>query len=271
MTAKNICSLWLFAAAMTLLAGCGTTEVASHWRSRDLDFSGSGIGLPASPSTFDDKRISGAIFNDSEYIYIGLRTTNREMQRLVLREGITWWFDREGKGKKSFGVHYPVAATGGKPPDGGEERDGAPPPMERPMNREDPVKAPTELELFTGENEHQRMSILATGGIEAGFRMQRDTLVYELRVPLTAGQTHPFGIGVSRGALIGLGAVTSAIRGASDLPIDHQEKEGEPEGGFGGRRSGGGGGRPRTGSRPDVGPRGEQLNLWIKVRLAAGQ
>jgi len=45
------------------------------------------------------------------------------------------------------------------------------------------AKSPTELELFTGENEHRRMSILATGGIEAGFHRERDTLVYELRVP----------------------------------------------------------------------------------------
>jgi hypothetical protein len=261
----------LFAAPLALLAGCGTTEIASHWRSRDPGFSESGAGWPASPSTFDDKRISGAISNDSEYIYIRFRTTNRDMQRLVLREGITWWFDREGGGKKLFGIRYPVAAPGQRPPDGTDEREGAPPLMERPMDREEPVKAPTELELFTGENEHQRMSILATGGIEAGFHRQRDTLVYELRVPLTAGQAHPFGIGVSRGALIGLGAVTSAIRGTSDPPVDRQEPEGEPEGGFGGRRSGGGGGRPRGGTRPDAGPRSEQLNLWIKVRLAAGQ
>jgi hypothetical protein len=269
MTWKSICAHLFSAAAMMLLAGCGTTEIASRWRGIDPDTSRPGAG--GSASIFDDRRLSGSIFNDGEYVYIVLRTNNRELQQFVLREGITWWFDREGKGKKSFGIHYPVAATGGKPPDGGEERDGAPPPMERPMNREDPVKAPTELELFTGENEHQRMSILATGGIEAGFHMQRDTLVYELRVPLTAGQTHPFGIGVSRGAVIGLGAVTSTVRGATDLPVDRQGTEGEPEGGFGGRRSGGGsGGRARGGSNQAAGPQTGQLNLWMRVRLAPG-
>ncbi|HEX7573609.1 MAG TPA: hypothetical protein VF514_10985 [Bacteroidota bacterium] len=269
MTGKNRGAQGLYAAAMMLLAGCGTTEFASHWRSSDPDFYGPGAGWAT--STFDDRRLSGTVFNDSEYVYIGLRTNNRELQRLVLHEGITWWFDREGGGKRSFGVHYPAPAPGQRPQEGPEERDAAPPSLERPMDREESIRAPAELELFTGENEHQRMSILATGGIDAKFHKERDTLVYELRVPLAAGATHPFGIGVSRGAVIGLGAVASSLRGAADLPLDRQEKEGEPEGGFGSRRSGGGGGRARGGSRPEGGPRTEQLNLWMRVRLASGR
>jgi hypothetical protein len=265
MGGKNLSAHRFLAAAVTLLAGCGTTEIASNWRSSDPGFYGPDARRAA--TTFDDRRISGTVFNDSEYVYIGLRTNNRELQRLVVHEGITWWFDREGGGKRSFGIHYPVAAPGQRPREGTEERDVAPPSLERPMDREELMKSPAELELFMGENEHQRMSILATGGIEAKFHMQRDTLVYELRVPLAPGATHPFGIGVSRGGAIGLGAVTSSLRGAADLPFDRQEKEGEPEGGLGGRR---GGGRARPGSRPEGGPRTEQLNLWMRVRLAAG-
>ncbi len=263
MTGENLRAHGLLAAALMLLAGCGTTEIASRWGSGDPGFYARVV-----TSTFDDKRLSGTIFNDSEYVYIGLRTNDRELQRLVLHEGITWWFDREGGGKRSFGVHYPVVAPGLRQQEGTEERDVAPPSLERPMDREEIMNAPAELELFTGENEHQRMSILATGGIEARFHRERDTLVYELRVPLAAGAMHPFGIGANRGAVIGLGVVTSSLRGATDLPVDRQEKEGEPEGGLGGRRIGGGGGRPRGGSRPEAGPRTDQLNLWMRVRLA---
>ena len=269
MAAKKTCAHLLFTAALTLLAGCGTTEIASRWRSGTPDFSGPGAGGAASSSTFEDKRMSGTVFNDSEYIYIGLRTNNPDLQRLVSREGITWWFDREGGGKKTFGIHYPVAGPRQRPPEGVEERDGALPLMDQPMDKEEPVKAPLELEVFTGEKEHQRMSILATGGIEARIRRRMDTLVYELRVPLAAGASHPFGIGAGRGAVIGLGAVTSALSGTGNLPVDRQENEGE--GGFGGRRSGGGSGRARPVSRPDAGNRAEQLNLWMKVRLAGGE
>ena len=266
MTGKNLRAYGILAAATMLVAGCGTTEIASHWRSDELVFLAPGSRWPASASTFDDRRMTGTVCNDSEYIYIGLRTTNLDMQKLLQREGITWWFDGDGGSKKKFGIHYPVTLPRQSPQPGKDEWDAAPAFAEHGSN----AKSPTELELFTGENEHRRMSILATGGIEAGFHRERDTLVYELRVPLNAGAAHPFGIGASGGAVIGLGAVTSDIRGSADLPIDRPEGEGEPEGGFGGRRGGGGGGRPRGGSRPEGGLRTDQLNLWMRVHLAVG-
>jgi hypothetical protein len=252
-------------AAAAVIVGCGTSEIVSRWRSNEFVFLAPGSRWPASASTFDDRRIPGTVCNDSEYIYIGLRTTNPDVQKLLQREGITWWFDGDGGSKKRFGIHYPLTLPRQRPRPGEGEGDAATAFGERGFN----AKSPTELELFTGENEHQRMSLLATGGIDAGFHRERDTLVYELKVPLNAGATHPFGIGARWGAVIGLGAVTSDIRGAADLPIDRPEGEGESEGGFGGRR--GGAGRARGGSRPDGGPRTEQVNLWVRVRLAVGQ
>jgi len=69
--------------------------------------------------------------------------------------------------------------------------------------------------------------------------------------------------------VIGLGAVTSDIRGSADLPIDRPEGEGEPEEtrrpAKRSRR-----GETRGGSRPEAGPRTDQLNLWMRVHLAVG-
>ncbi len=245
------------ALAAALLAGCGTAEIASRWKTGEFIFLGPGSRWPASASVFDDRRMTGTVCNDSEYLYIGLRTASRDVQRLITREGITWWFDSEGGAKRTFGIRYPVPA-GRRPADEGE---GDIPTAEREI----PSKPPAELDLFTGEKEHQRMSLLATGGIEAGFHRERDTLVYEMKIPLAAGAVHPFGIGTRTGGVIGLGAVTSNDRETLDLPVERPEGEGESEGGFGGRRSGGGGrGRSRT---PDN-PRMEQLNIWAKVHLA---
>ena len=252
----------LFAAAAAVLAGCGTTEVASHWRESGAVLSGSGSGWPSSATVFEDRRMSAAVFNDSEYVYVGLRTTNVDVQRLLLRRGITVWFDNQGGAKKSFGIHYPLTPQAPRFRDEGED---IPPQMER----EDLTKVPRELELFTSENVHQRMSILAAGGIEPRIHRQRDTLVYELRVPLTPDATHPFGIGAHRGAVIGLGAVTPDISVAPDISVDRPEGEGEPEGGFGGRRSGGG--RGAGGARPDAAVyRAGEVSIWMKVRLAPG-
>jgi hypothetical protein len=212
---------------------------------------------------FEDRRISGTVLNDSEYIYIRIQTTSVEMQRLLLRGGITWWFDSKGGGKKSFGIHYPLPPPTARPED---EGDGIPPQAERLGA----LRVPAELELFTGEKDHQRMSILAAGGIGAKTYRQSDTLVCELTVPLSSDAAHPIGIGVSPGAVMGLGAVTTKPGEMLDLPIERAGGEGEPEAGYGGRRSGGAGGRAQARSRPDAGLRTEQLNLWMKVRLATG-
>jgi len=237
---------WLCLAAAAIIAGCGTTEITSRWHTGDAGPSQGGAGGgPA--STFDDRRLNGTVSNDAEYFSLRLRIVNPDVQRIVMHDGITWWFDSEGGAKRSFGIRYPLSAP--RPAGGGEAQDAG----------GLLLNSPGEIELFAGEKEHQRMSILATGGIEAAVRWQGDTLVYDLRVPLTASAVHPFGIGAGRGSFIGVGAVTTATQAGAEPPIGRQDNDGE--GGFGGGRTGGG-------SRPSGGPRTQPLNLWIKVRLA---
>jgi hypothetical protein len=252
----------LVTAVIPFLAGCGTTEISSGWRQSDAGISAP--GETQAGSAFGDRRISGTVSNDGEYMYVTIRTNNRDLSRLILREGIMLWFDGEGGGKRAFGIHYPLASPG--PSAGGRmsESDATPP----PPGREVWVQPPQELELFNGEKEHQRMSILAAGGIEAGVRRRIDTLVCEFRVPLAPGAVHPFGIGAKPGTPLGLGIVTTSLNEAPDLPADRAEGEGEPEGGFGGRRSGGAGSRTRGAGRPEGADRTDQLNLWLKVHLA---
>jgi len=251
----------LLPAALTILAGCGTSEITSRWRSADAVFTGPGARWPA--PVYSDRRMSLTVCNDSEYAYVGLRTTDRGTQELILRQGILWWFDSEGGTKRTFGVRYPPAAPARSAGDGTGDRDDIPPPPGRGGDR----AAPLDLELYSGETAHERMSILATGGIEAGFHRERDTLVYALRIPLAPGAIHPFGIGARRGTLVGLGAVTIEGTSAPEVPPAGRASEGEPEGGSGGfgtRRT-----RPGEmgGGRPEERFRGDQLNLWFKVRF----
>jgi len=247
------------AASLALLAGCGTSEIAGRWRSPGAPFTGRGARWPA--PAYSDRRMTLTVCNDSEYAYVGLRTTDRGTQELILRQGILWWFDGEGGTKRTFGIRYPLPA----PPrgTGADEGDELSPPPGRGVDR----AAPTELELYSGETARERMSILATGGIEAGFHREGDTLVYALRVPLAPGSVHPFGIGAKRGALLGLGAVTTTVTGSPEAPPAGLAPEGEPEGGsegFGARRTRPGG---MSGGRSGERFRGDQMNLWFKVRL----
>ncbi len=259
MTTTRLLGTLCVAAALTLLqAGCGTSEIASRWRSSDAPFGGPGARWPA--PAYSERRMTLTVCNDSEYAYIGLRTTDRGTQELILRQGILWWFDSEGGTKRTFGVRYPPAPLPRNPGDGSGDRDELAPPPGRGVDRAEPK----EIELYSGETSHERMSILATGGIEAGFHRERDTLVYVLRIPLAAGATHPFGIGVKRGALLGLGAVTAEGKGSAEIPAAGRASEEEPEGGFGGRRTRPGG---MSEGRTEERLRGDQMNLWFKVRL----
>ena len=50
------------------------------------------------------------ISNDKENIYVDLRFIDKNVQRQVLRSGVTVWINTDGKASKKMGVRYPVRA-----------------------------------------------------------------------------------------------------------------------------------------------------------------
>ena len=130
-----------------------------------------------------------------------------------------------------------------------------------------------ELEIEgPGKDDHHRMTLAESGGVEAQFRTSNDILVYELKVPLSDNGSHPFAIGTKAGTLIGVGIETSTALN----PALRSESVGEGGGGErgGGMGEGGGGGRGRRGGRGGGGGRsssgdqGEPFKMWAKVQLA---
>jgi hypothetical protein len=258
-----------FLPAVLLMAGCGTMELASRWRAGDRAIDAKHADWFQSGVPTKDKRASAVLFNDSTFLYAGIRTTDRDLQRLILREGLTWWFDREGGTSKKFGIRYPVGGGlfTGPPPEG--------PGMEEPGLRPDPDALPgesSEMEIYaTGDEQSERMSKLASGGIDAWFSRSRDTLFCVLKVPLADRGLHPFAIEIAPGQDLGIGVETVMNR-----PREH-EQGGMPEmgsgseGGQSGRHGGGGSGMGGThGGRPVTGARTDPLSLWGKIHLAAG-
>src|SRR5437867_3668400 len=105
--------------------------------------------------------------NDSNYLYIALITTNREVQRQVMRGGTTIWLDRDGGDDRKFGIHYPLGQNQ-QPED----------------QRETYQRSDNDLEILGPGDEHHRMTIAETGGIDVRFELSNDTLVYEMKIPL---------------------------------------------------------------------------------------
>jgi len=261
---------WFLLIIGAAIAGCGGIEITSRWKDRDVPVDGQNTGWFSSAVTLKDQRAAIVVANDGEYLYVGLRTADQGLQRLIMRTGITWWFDREGAEHKEFGVRYPVGRGDFLPPPAGEGDGGE---AGQEVTRTPPELNTAELDIYvSGEGQHQRMSKLAAGGIDARLRRSRDTLYYELVVPLAESGSHLFALGVKPGTAIGIGAETGLERSREIQPREEGSRGGTPEGRPGGR-GGRGGGMGRGGGRArgeNVGTRPDPLSVWMKVQLAKG-
>jgi hypothetical protein len=248
-----------------VISGCGSLELKSRWRTQDVIIDGKNTEWRDSMTALDDKLTSVGLQNDGQYLYVGLVTGNHDLQRRIMRQGITFWFDREGGKGKTFGIHYPLGTGGSGPPRGERSDESAKEPDSWAGNIPVPIG---ELELYgPGDGDHHRMTIAETGGIEVRTGFDNSVLVYEMKVPLAEDEHHPFAIGAKAGSLVGLGVETASA------PSSERPPEGT-RGSGGGRGPGGGGrgGRSRggeSGERSAPGSQSEPLKIWAKVQLSA--
>ena len=258
---------------LCLMAGCGMIDLKSHWRNRPVVIDGKNTEWGNSLVLLDDKETSIGILNDSDFIYIGLISTNRNLRSQVVRRGITFWFDVEGGKDEKFGVHYPLGFEAVRPlTEEGTDAENQPSMVPKEIPSDDlEIEGP-------GKDDHHPMTFAEAGGIEAKYKITNGVLVYELKVPLSDRTSSPFAIGTKSGALIGVGAETSNNK-SSPKPSEGVSAGGGGGGGGmgggGGGGYGGGGGRGRRGGgegggggRSSSGRQGEPFTMWAKVQLA---
>ena len=256
---------------LCFMAGCGMIDLKSHWRNRPVIIDGKNSEWGNSLVLLNDKETSIGILNDSDFIYIGLVTTNRNLRSQVVRRGMTFWFDVEGGKDEKFGVHYPLGFDAA-PPSTEEGVDGENQPS---MAQKDLTSDDLEIE-GPGKDDHHPMTFAEAGGIEAKYKVANGVLVYELKVPISEKSTSPFTVGAKSGTVIGVGAETSNTKNppkSSEGISGGGGGRGEGMGGEGGGGYGGGGGRRHRGSgegggKPPSGGQGEPFTMWAKVQLA---
>lgn len=91
----------------TLLAGCKTQEVQTHWSATPVKIDGEMNDWANTPKVyFEDSGLQLGLRNDGENLYILFRFNNEAWARAIRRGGLTLWFDNSGKKKKDFGVRY---------------------------------------------------------------------------------------------------------------------------------------------------------------------
>jgi hypothetical protein len=93
---------------LLLIDGCSSIILESRWRIGDAPIDGNGAAWQDTLTSLEDKKSSVGILNDEDNLYIRLMTTNRDLERQVIRQGLTFWFDRDGGEKKTFGIRFPL-------------------------------------------------------------------------------------------------------------------------------------------------------------------
>src|SRR5262249_44031484 len=137
------------------------------------------------------------------------------------------------------------------------------------LQSEDAPEGTNELEILGPRDlDRRRMTMGESGGIEVRSRRTNNVLVYEMKIPLSDNGAHPFAIGTTPGAVIGVGVEAGRNPGR----MGPREESGDEGDRLGGGYGGGGGRGGRGGDRGGAGRSGEQregFKLWAKVRLAA--
>jgi hypothetical protein len=253
--------------------GCSSSHLLeSRWSDGQATIDGIGSGWPDTLVALEDKRTFVGLLNDSDYFYVSLVTTNRDLEDQIIRRGLTIWFDRDGGEKKHFGIRFPLGiASFARFRDRGNRENGIP-----EGRHGDSIFVPVNhLEVFgEGTGQQHRLTFAEAAGIDARFHTTHDTLTYTLKVPISTSGYFPYTVGAIPGTVVGVTLETSGEQGV-ERPPDESGEGGRGGGGFGG--GGGYGGRGGFGlgggGEGRFRPRSEStksFSQFVKVHLAKG-
>ena len=113
----------LFLVSIVLLESCGTVEMESQWRDREITIDGKTGDWQGRLMAVKETGISLGLLNDEKNIYICVSATDRRVASQVFRQGLVVWFDPQGGKDKILGIRYPLGMEWSDfqgPPGGGE-------------------------------------------------------------------------------------------------------------------------------------------------------
>jgi hypothetical protein len=255
---------------LILLTGCGSSlKLTSDWQQGEMNIDGSDSEWQRGLYYDKESDFVYGVRNDDQYVYIFLKTQNRSTQMQIMRQGLTVWFDREDGKNQTFGIQYPMSR---KEPHAVSASESSEETVQSFPGQEFP-----ELEILgPAKGDVQRFSTLDAPGIRVKLGRTRETLVYELRVPIKKTPAQPFAIEPASSNRIGIKFETGEFNSGSGKsgkraggghdPGEGMGEENPAEGnGFGGRRFQGGGDQEgRFGPMEKT----KRLELWLSVQMA---
>jgi len=262
--------LLLISLLLILLNGCSSgLKLTSDWQQREINIDGSDSQWQRGLYYEKESDFVYGVRNDEKYMYVFLKTQNRSTQMQIMRQGLTVWFDREDGKNQTFGIQYPMNRKeehAGFVPDTNEEK------LNTFLDQEFP-----ELEILGPNKENvQRFSALEAPGIRVKLGRTKETLIYELRVPLSKTSEQPFALEPTSSNRIGIefetgefqpGQMNSGVRAGGGRDRGEgmgEDNPAEGSGMSGGRRSRGGNQGGHFGTMEKT----KRMELWLSVQLA---
>ena len=224
-----------------LLTGCNSIELQSSWKDRTIKIDGNDDDWKDKKYYIRDKNISIGVMNDEKYLYLCFYPTNRKLSEQLLRQGLTIWFNGEGKKKKDFGIKFPLGLKNmmkDRSKTDSNFKDIEPEMIENMVK-----KKSKKLEILGSRKEDVKtLEIKNLVGIEIALGVQKGVFVYELKIPYEHNQVYSASVGAEPGSEICLYFETPE----TDFEERNYQMDDRPSnmdsgmsGGKGGGRSGG--------------------------------
>jgi hypothetical protein len=252
----------LLAVAVLGQVGCGTIDVKSRWRDFPVAVDGKSDDWGDALVYFKDTDVALGVANDEHDLFLCLQAGSDRGQVPFMARGLVLWIDAKGGKAKDFGLRFPLGIdlrSAREIPGNAEDQAQA-----QTRRREALAQSRDELEIIgPGDMEPRRIRIADIKGFEIAARTTAGRFVYEIRIPLAAGEEAMFAIGSTPGKKIGLGL---------EIPESGSSYRRPGMGGRGGMGGGMRGGRGgmmggRMGGRGGAGL--QNFKIWADVKLAA--
>ncbi len=197
------------------------------------------------------------IFNDADTLYVRMKIADQMVQRKILKAGLTFWIDPEGKRNKDLGIVFPVGHNGlgsARRTDRNTSEEGDPRIASinhHAINRKfESGMEPMHLIGFFGKGSKETANNINKLGVNGMLRIDEHLLMlYELQIPLDKIFTAPEEYLADSTMVFAFGFETGTIDFSSNRG---RGPESGMKSGGGGRRPGGGpGGGRGTNSQPD--------------------
>lgn len=267
-----------------LIAGCKQKEISSQPIKQPIVIDGKYGDWEGAWYYFDNFQANLAVANDSQFFYLCLKTSDRQLTRRIFSRGLIVSFNPEGKKKPTLSIFYPLGGPLGRFRSGGRLEEQPYPlpdrgPIYRPANRlgeqredfEPPRMDFVELEIRQGKDETGvRYAIDQLTGLAVKIARQEGELVYELRIPLSVQPENTCGLNLKPGKALAIGIKIpeidlSAMRerfGDGRMPPGSMPP-GEMPGGRGGGMGGGFPGDHAAGGQMSS----TSQEIWFRVRI----